>query len=320
MCKTIADIEAIDDADARARAVEILRAGGLVAIPTETVYGLAADATNPEAVAAIYAAKGRPAHNPLISHVASPEMAACYVTVSPAAQTLMDRFWPGPLTLVLPRRMDAPIAAAVAAGLDTLAVRCPALEPTRQLIETLDRPLAAPSANPSGKLSPTTAGDVQAGLGDRIPLILDGGPARVGIESTIVGVEDGALRLLRPGSVIADDLTEATGLAVLDRDDSRITAPGQLVSHYAPNAHVRLNATTKGDGEILIGFGTVKGDFSLSHKGDLDEAASRLFTYLRQADEAGVGTIAVAPIPEAGIGIAINDRLRRAAAPRDSEA
>jgi L-threonylcarbamoyladenylate synthase len=297
-------------------AIELLRGGNLVAVPTETVYGLAADATETCAVQQIYAVKGRPSNNPLICHVSGPEMARAYVDVPPLAEKLMARFWPGPLTLVLPRRAGANIAAPVSAGLGTLAVRCPARKSTRRIIEGLAHPIAAPSANPSGRLSPTSAADVLAGLGCKIPLIIDGGETEEGIESTIIGVKEGKLCLLRPGTVTADEVADATGETVYDRNEGEITAPGQLASHYAPNAAVRLNATKAEDGEVLIGFGAITGDFTLSLSGDLREAAQKLFKTLRAADAAGPTTIAVAPVPMHGIGIAINDRLKRAAAPR----
>ncbi|MFC4348451.1 L-threonylcarbamoyladenylate synthase [Kordiimonas lipolytica] len=296
-------------------AVQHLAAGNLVAIPTETVYGLAADATEYSAVQQIYEAKGRPSFNPLICHVADIEMAKKIVTVSPLAAKLMEIYWPGPLTLVLPARPDSPIAAPVSAGLDTLAVRCPKKAVTREIIKELGRPIAAPSANPSGKLSPTCAADVLAGLDGKLPLIIDAGDAPEGIESTIIGVKDEKLYLLRPGTITADEIAEQTGQPVLDRNEDEISAPGQLLSHYAPEASVRLNATEKQDAELLIGFGDIAGDISLSASGNLSEAAHNLFKTLRNADKSSTH-IAVAPIPNHGIGIAINDRLKRAAAPR----
>ncbi len=299
-------------------AVQHLAAGDLVAIPTETVYGLAADATEYSAVQQIFEAKGRPSFNPLICHVADVEMAKKIVTVSPLALRLMEIYWPGPLTLVLPAQADSPIAAPVSAGLDTLAVRCPKKEITRDIIRALGRPIAAPSANPSGKLSPTSAADVLTGLNGKLPLIIDAGDAPEGIESTILGVQDEKLYLLRPGTVTADEIAEAVGQPVLDRNEDEISAPGQLLSHYAPEASVRLNATDKQAGELLIGFGDIKGDISLSASGDLSEAAHNLFKTIRKADKQSA-RIAVAPIPNQGIGIAINDRLKRAAAPRNSE-
>ena len=298
------------------QAVELLIAGKLVAVPTETVYGLAADALNIVAVQHIFEAKGRPANNPLICHVSDIDMAKRYVDVTETAYTLMQHFWPGPLTFVLPQRSDAGIPDIVSAGLDTLAVRCPAHKTVRDLIKKLDHPIAAPSANPSGKLSPTSASDVAEGLSGKIALILDDGATNVGIESTILGLKKNKITLLRPGTITADEISEYCGLEVFDRDDEAITAPGQLKSHYAPNAPVRLNAAEPHDDEVLIGFGSVKGDFSLSPTGDLKEAARTLFATLRAADEMGRKSIAVAPIPSSGIGIAINDRLIRAAAPR----
>ena len=299
-------------------AVELLRAGKLVAVPTETVYGLAADATEHCAVQQIFDVKGRPSNNPLICHVSDIAMAKKYVEVSALAEKLMARFWPGPLSFVLPRLRATTVAPAVCAGLQTLAVRCPKNAATRNIIAQLGHPVAAPSANPSGKLSPTSAADVLAGLGGKIPLVIDGGDTDVGIESTIIGIRDNKLYLLRPGTITADEISDAAGETVLDRDEQEITAPGQLASHYAPRAHVRMNADTARTGEILIGFGAVAGRYSLSPAGDLAEAAHKLFKLLRIADTDGIQTIAVAPIPNQGIGIAINDRLRRAAAPREA--
>lgn len=299
------------------RAVEQLISGELVALPTETVYGLAADALNNAAVHKIYSTKGRPSNNPLICHVSNPVMAERYVDVNELARMLMQAYWPGPLTLVLPRRSQTDIAEHVSAGLDTLAVRCPKTKITRHTISQLGRPIAAPSANPSGKLSPTSAADVLEGLGGKIPLIIDGGATAVGIESTIIGVEDQRLILLRPGSITVDEISETTGLTVYDRDQNTITAPGQLASHYAPNAPVKLGVSKCETGDFYIGFGAVDGDINLSPTGDLSEAARNLFAMLRTADKQAADAIAVAPIPMEGVGIAINDRLRRAAAPRE---
>ncbi|MBB4212586.1 translation factor SUA5 [Rhodothalassium salexigens DSM 2132] len=298
------------------RAVETLRQGGLVALPTETVYGLAVDASQPRAVAHVFEVKGRPQFNPLICHVAGRDMAGRLVTLSPAADALIAAFWPGPLTLVLPRRADAPVADLVSAGLDTLAVRAPAHSVMRQVLFALDRPVAAPSANPSGRLSPTRADHVADGLGDRVDLIVDGGPCAVGLESTVVEVRDDAVVVLRHGSITTADLRAVVALPVREREDGDpINAPGQLLSHYAPRAALRLDATEVADDEILIGFGAVAGDLNLSPAGDLEEAATRLFALLREAD-ARADRIAVAPVPDHGLGRAINDRLRRAAAPR----
>ena len=300
------------DAAGIARAVERLAAGELVALPTETVYGLAADATDARAVARIYEAKGRPSFNPLIVHVSGVPMARTLVEVSPAALDLMARFWPGPLTLVLPLRPGAPIARLVTAGLSTLAVRCPDHVVTQAVIAGLGRPIAAPSANASGRISPTRPAHVLDSLSGRIPLLLDAGPTRAGLESTIVAVEGDRVRLLRPGAVPA----EALGIALDTTDDGRITAPGQLASHYAPTQPLRLDADIAAPDEFHIGFGGVVGDRSLSAAGDLTEAAAELFDALHAAQASGRARIAVAPIPGHGLGAAINDRLRRAAAPR----
>ncbi len=311
----------ISEADERAvnDSVAALKNGEIVALPTETVYGLAGDATNPESVALIYKAKGRPANNPLICHVSNMRMAQQLVHISPTAETLIRAFWPGPLTLVLPQREGNGIPEAVSAGLSTLAVRCPAQQTTRQIIEQLGHPIAAPSANPSGKLSPTCAEDVEEGLAGKVRLVIDGGSTQVGIESTIVGEMNGKLILLRPGSITADEIAEAAGQVVYDRDDDKITAPGQLASHYAPNALVQLNSTKKEAGSILIGFDKVEGDYNLSPSGNLSEAAHNLFKIIRKADKQNPKKIHISPIPQKGIGIAINDRLRRAAAPRETQ-
>ena len=293
-----------------AAAVTALRGGTIVAVPTETVYGLAGDATHPEAVAAIYAAKGRPGFNPLIVHVADLAAAEALVEFNPVARALAARFWPGPLTLVLPLRPDSPITPIVRAGLPTLAMRVPA-HPVMRAILRETGPLAAPSANVSGSISPTTAAHVLASLGGRIPLIVDGGACEGGIESSIVAVDGERVRLLRPGGIPADllGINAAT-------DDARIVAPGQMVSHYAPVQPVRLDAVTAAADELLIGFGPVVGDLNLSPGGDLAEAAANLFAALHVAQASGRAGIAVAPIPATGIGAAINDRLRRAAATR----
>ena len=294
------------DAAGIAAAVALLTAGEIVAAPTETVYGLAARAGDPQAVARIYVAKGRPDFNPLIVHVADAEAAARLVEVNDTAATLMARFWPGPLTLVLPLSRGAKVAAAVRAGLPTLAVRCPAHPVMRALVAGAG-PLAAPSANRSGRLSPTTAAHVLESLGGRVPLILDGGPCAAGLESTIVRVDGDAVSLLRPGAVPAELLGPLSAAA------PGIAAPGQLASHYAPLQPLRLDARTASAAEYHIGFGAVRGDRSLSLSGDLDEAAAALFDALHEAQASGRAAIAVAPIPARGIGAAINDRLRRAA-------
>ncbi len=290
-----------------AEAARLIRAGQPVAMPTETVYGLAADATNGEAVARIYEAKGRPSFNPLIVHVRHLAQASEIALFGDEARALAARHWPGPLTLVLPLREGAPIAALVTAGLPTVAIRVPAHPAMQALLAAADRPLAAPSANASGRISPTRAGHVLASLGGRIPLIVDGGPTAHGLESTIIALTRGAPRLLRPGPL---DL----GLEVAG--DGGIEAPGQLKSHYAPGKPVRLGASDGRPDEWLIGFGPVAGNATLSASGDLIEAAARLFEKLHEAEASAPPRIAVAPVPDAGLGAAINDRLRRAAAPR----
>lgn len=304
------------DAAGIAEAAALIARGLPVAVPTETVYGLAGDATSGEAVAAIYAAKGRPSFNPLIVHVSDLAMAERVATFSPLARRLADRFWPGPLTMVLPAASGSPVARLATAGLSTVAVRMPAHPVMQALIEAADRPLAAPSANASGTISTTRAEHVARSLGGRIALVLDAGPTDVGIESTIVAVDPDRLRLLRPGSITAAMLEEATGVAIDTHDNGAIEAPGQMTSHYAPSKPVRLDATTARAGEFHIGFGPVAGDASLSPASDLAEAAARLFDLLHRADESAETAIAIAPIPDAGLGIAINDRLGRAAAPR----
>jgi L-threonylcarbamoyladenylate synthase len=302
------------DAAGTLRAIAALRAGQPVALPTETVYGLAAPAGDALAVARVYAAKGRPAFNPLIVHVADVAAAEQLVEISPTARALMARFWPGPLTLVLPLRPGAPVAALVTAGLSTLAVRCPA-HPVMQAVITATGPLAAPSANASGRLSATRAAHVLASLDGRIGLILDGGPCAAGLESTIVALDGVRVSLLRPGAVAAELLGCERG-AGSTLSDSSITAPGQLASHYAPRQPLRLDATDAFAGEFHIGFGSIAGDVNLSATSDLVEAAANLFTVLHAAEVSGCNAIVVAPIPQHGIGLAINDRLRRAAAPR----
>ena len=304
-----------------AEAAALLSAGELVAFPTETVYGLGGDARSGTAVARIYAAKGRPRFNPLIVHVATLEMAEEVARFSPQARALAAAFWPGPLTLVLPLRPGAGISDLVTAGLDTVAVRMPAHPLARALLAAYDGPVAAPSANPSGKVSPTTADHVLEGLSGKIAAVVDGGPCAVGVESTILMLDPPTL--LRPGGLPVEALEAALGQPLATGGDAqKPNAPGQLSSHYAPGAAVRLNATTKQPGEIWIGFGPAcpGAEISLSPAGDLVEAAAHLFGALREADRlaqgAGAQTIAVAPIPETGLGRAINDRLRRAAAPR----
>ncbi len=302
-----------DDA-AIAEAARLVAAGRPVAMPTETVYGLAADATRGDAVAAIYAAKGRPSFNPLIVHLLDLAAAAAIADLPAPARRLAEAFWPGPLTLVAPLKPGAPIAALATAGLPTIALRAPAHPAMRALLQVSGKPLAAPSANTSGTISPTRAEHVARSLGAAIDLIVDAGPTAVGLESTIVAVTGGGIQLLRPGPITAEQIAEISGLPVRADTPDTITAPGQLTQHYAPSKPVRLNATEARDGEWLIGFGAVTGDASLSPSGDTAEAAARLFDLLHQADAAPARRIAVAAIPETGLGVAINDRLRRAAA------
>jgi len=290
--------------DAIAEASQLILAGEPVAVPTETVYGLAANATNSQAVARIYEAKGRPAFNPLIVHV--PDLAAAREigVFNDEAQELAERWWPGPLTLVVPLRERAGIASIVTAGLSTIGIRVPAHPAMQALLQSTGLPLAAPSANASGSMSPTRAEHVLKSLGGRISLIIDGGRTDRGVESTIVAATGGVLRLLRPGP-IAVDAERAS--------DDRIEAPGQLASHYAPSKPLRLNARTADADEYLIGFGEVAGDVSLSLSADLVEAAASLFDLLHAADSSQKPRIAVAPVPDEDLGVAINDRLRRAA-------
>jgi L-threonylcarbamoyladenylate synthase len=291
--------------DAIAEAARLIVAGEPVAVATETVYGLAADATNPQAVARIYEAKGRPGFNPLIVHV--PDLAAAerIGDFSKEARRLAEEHWPGPLTLVVPLRADSGIASIVSAGLPTIGLRVPAHPAMQALLRAVGRPLAAPSANASGSISPTRAEHVAKSLGGRIPLIVDAGPTDRGLESTIVAATGGVLRLLRPGPIDVD-AEPASG--------ERVEAPGQLASHYAPSKPLRLDAAGADPDEYLIGFGDMAGDTSLSPSGDLVEAAVRLFDLLHMADESVKPRIAVAPVPQSGLGAAINDRLRRAAA------
>jgi L-threonylcarbamoyladenylate synthase len=318
-----------DKAEAVAAATVVLLRHRPVAIPTETVYGLAADATHASAITSIYETKGRPRFNPLICHMADLSMAERYAVFDPISRMLAEAFWPGPLTLVLPLKENAGIHPLATAGLDTVGIRVP-VGFAAELIQRLGRPLAAPSANSSGRISPTTAQHVEADLGEKIEVIVDGGPCPVGVESTIVKVEDGEIRLLRPGGIDADAIEAVTGKTVQRPKASgtaAIEAPGMLASHYAPDASVRLNAARVSSKEALIAFGT--GDisgastamavFNLSPDGDLAEAASNLFDFLKRADASGATGIAVAPIPDEGLGEAINDRLMRAAAPRGTE-
>ena len=294
--------------EAIAEAARLIAEGSPVAVATETVYGLAADATNAEAVARIYEAKGRPSFNPLIVHVPDLPTAERIGEFSSTARKLAEQHWPGPLTLVVPLREDAGIAELVTAGLSTIAIRVPAHPAMQALLRAVGRPLAAPSANASGSVSPTRAEHVQKSLGGRIPLIVDAGPTERGLESTIVAATGEQLRLLRRGPI---EIAEAAEI-----ETGAIEAPGQLASHYAPSKPLRLNAGTSESDEFMIGFGDVQGDANLSPVGSLVEAAARLFELLHAADESIKARIAVAPVPEKGLGAAINDRLRRAAAPR----
>jgi len=297
-----------------ARAAELLRGGALVAVPTETVYGLAARADSEDAVAAIFRAKGRPDFNPLIVHVASLAMAHRLGELDGRAELLAERFWPGPLTLVVPARANSPVVPAVTAGLPTVALRMPDHPATRALLDAVALPLAAPSANPSGTVSPTAPEHVEAGLRGRIAAVLDGGPCPRGVESTIVALRVGdAWQLLRPGPISEDELAGLLGPPTAVAG-GRVEAPGQLARHYSPGKPMRLVATGAEEDEFLIGFGPVKGDCSLSEDGDLALAAARLYACLHAAAASPRRRIAVSPIPDDGIGAAINDRLRRAAA------
>jgi L-threonylcarbamoyladenylate synthase len=303
------------------QAAHALRDGKLVAFPTETVYGLGGDATSDRAVAAIYAAKGRPSFNPLIIHVASFAAASKLVEVTPWAETLARKFWPGALTLVLPRKSHCGLSLLVSAGLDSAAIRVPAHPAAQGLLSMSGLPLAAPSANPSGKMSPTRAEHVAATLGDKVAAIIDGGPCKVGIESTVVSLLNATPKILRPGGITAEQLGEALQMTVeAGPEVGPLHSPGQLESHYAPILPLRLNADSVGAGEALLAFGArppaAALSLNLSSGGDLQEAAANLFTMLRALDRTDFTRIAVMPIPETGLGVAINDRLRRAAAPR----
>lgn len=301
------------DATAITRAVELLRGRQIVAVPTETVYGLAADASNADAVAAIYAAKGRPDFNPLIVHVPDRAAAEVRARFDALSGKLADAFWPGPLTLVLPLRPDAPVAKAVTAGLPTIALRHPMHPAMQAVLKESGLCLAAPSANRSGGISPTRAEHVAQSLGDAVPLILDGGPCETGLESTIVAVRGNGWQILRSGPVTAEAIAAIAGSAPMPVTDAKIEAPGQLASHYAPSKPVRLDALDAAENEWLIGYGSIDGDDNLSPDHDLAQAAARLFDALHRADASDRAGIAVAPIPHDGIGAAINDRLARAA-------
>jgi len=315
-----------DHDGAIAQALALLVEGFPVALPTETVYGLAGDATNPLAITRIYETKGRPSFNPLICHMSDLAMAERYAVFDPLSRKLAEAFWPGPLTLVLPLKPDSGIHPLATAGLDSVGIRVPEGF-AGDLIRALDRPLAAPSANTSGRISPTSAQHVAADLGNRIGLILDGGACGVGVESTIVKIDGDGIRLLRPGGLAAEDIERVAGMALIRRQGATaaIEAPGMMASHYAPNAKVRLEASEVVAGEALIRFGSFPVDgedkaaavFNLSPSGDLAEAAANLFDVMKRADAMGVIGLAFTTIPDDGLGEAINDRLRRAAAPRD---
>jgi L-threonylcarbamoyladenylate synthase len=311
------------DAAGIAEAARVIDAGGLVAFPTETVYGLGADATDARAVARLYAAKERPSFNPLIAHMADAAAARRTGRFNPAAERLAAEFWPGPLTLVVPAAPDCPVCELARAGLDTIAVRVPAHPVAQALLAAVKKPVVAPSANRSGRVSPTAAAHVLADLRDRIDLVLDGGPAPVGLESTIIDCSGDLLRLLRPGAIPRNAIEAALGAAVADASRAPVpTAPGQLASHYATRARLRLDVAEVRAGEALLAFGPDRPRHAeravmvldLSPKGDLLEAAANLFAHLRALDASGAAMIAVAPIPAKGLGEAIRDRLTRAAA------
>lgn len=301
------------------RAAELLREGRLVAFPTETVYGLGADATNDHAVARIFAAKRRPRFNPLIVHIHARQDADSLAVFDARADALADAFWPGPLTLVLRRAPRSPVSLLACAGLDTVALRVPAEPVARDLLAAFGGPIAAPSANPSGRISPTTAEHVAAGLGTDVDLILDGGPCRIGVESTIVGLAEKEAVLLRPGGMPREAIEAIVGPLRAPDPHAAPRAPGALRRHYAPHRPLRLNALTVHGDEALLAFGPApprgaQTVLNLSARGDLVEAAANLFSYLRALDRPGIRAIAVMPIPDDGLGEAINDRLRRAAA------
>lgn len=298
-----------------ATAADYIRSGQLVAFPTETVYGLGADAGNDDAVAKVFDAKARPTFNPLIVHVGSLDEAESFGQFNPQAHMLAHAFWPGPLTLVLPVRSSARVSKLALAGAQTIALRVPQAPIAQKLLMATGRPIAAPSANPSGRISPTTAVHVLRGLGGRIAAIIDGGPCTVGLESTVVSTGTPPA-LLRHGGLAKEKIEQVLGAAlVVPKDGDGAASPGRELSHYAPEAALRINATSPQDGEVMLGFGSVDGEKNLSRKGDLTEAAANLFRLLHALD--GLGKpIAVAPVPETGLGLAINDRLRRASGPR----
>lgn len=304
------------------KASEKLRQGDIISFPTETVYGLGADATNSKAVAKIFSAKNRPTFNPLIVHLSSPQVAKNYVELSPLAKNLANNFWPGPFTMVLPLKENSKLSELVTAGLNTVAIRVPAHPVAHKLLKKFGGPIAAPSANKSGKISPTTAQHVDQEFDDELEMIIDGGPCDNGLESTIIKVDNDKLIILRPGNITKEDILEKIKISIVTEDaptDNPI-APGQLKSHYAPKAKMRLNVIEPDFGEAYLAFGgtnQVENMLNLSESGNLEEAASNLFSMMRSLDQLNLKTISVAPIPKIGIGIAINDRLDRAAAPKD---
>lgn len=305
-----------------AAAAQALREGKLVAFPTETVYGLGADATNDAAVAKVYAAKGRPSFNPLIAHVPDNEQAFALGNFSAEARALAKAFWPGPLSIVVPRAANCPVSLLASAGLGSIAIRVPSHPVALDLLKAVGRPVVAPSANPSGRISPTTAEHVRRHLKDKIALVLDGGRCKVGVESSVVSFMEGEPKLLRQGGVPRREIETVLGHAItVESHSARPHAPGQLLSHYAPHAELRLNAEAPREGEAYLGFGKLHahGPWTLSPTGDLVEAAANLFRLLHEIDATGVTRIAVAPVPHHGLGEAINDRLMRAAAPRDGQ-
>jgi L-threonylcarbamoyladenylate synthase len=307
--------------DGIAKACHLLEQGQVIGMPTETVYGLAGDALQDDAVARIFALKNRPTFNPLIIHVASPEAAACLVDMPLEALTLIDMLWPGPLTLVLRRKEDCPVSLLASSGLDTLAVRCPAHPVARRLLQAYGRPLAAPSANKFMGMSPTCAQDIVVSLDDQVPLILEGGQCEVGLESTILDLTGTTPVLLRPGGIPVEDLEALIGPVARPATNSPIKAPGMMRRHYAPHRLLRLNARNRRPGEALLGFGetSLHVDLNLSQQGDLTEAAANLFRMLRLLDQDPFTAIAVMPIPATGLGLAINDRLQRAAAVEENK-
>lgn len=304
-----------------AAAAQALREGRLVAFPTETVYGLGADATNDEAVARVYAAKGRPSFNPLIAHVPDVESALALGSFTQEATALARAFWPGPLSLVVPRAASCPVSLLASAGLDSIAIRVPSHPIALDLLKAVGRPVVAPSANPSGRISPTTAEHVRRHMKDKVSTVLDGGRCKVGVESSVVSFLADGPKLLRQGGLPRSEIETVLGHRIaVEAHSARPHAPGQLLSHYAPHAELRLNADKPRAGETYLGFGPLHahGPYTLSARGDLVEAAASLFRVLHEIDATGAARIAVAPVPHHGLGEAINDRLLRAAAPRGS--